>query len=199
MIPIVCSSRSIFFFIKKTFCKNSKSDKNAHFFYCVLFLFFICLTCWLWWTNLCATKFSKVVVLWMANSNNFTSISWALADMILDKSFLWNNNKKKKPEILVPFYYWYQCTIYRIVFAPSQKPYRINNWTGFLFKHEKLPLTRFLCQGTASTERSLSLESGTLSPIRLQERCYVSRQSDCSEIENPDIRALRHVSSEKHQ
>lgn len=30
-----------------------------------------------------------------------------------------------KPEILVPFYYWYQCTIYRIVFVPSQKPYRI--------------------------------------------------------------------------
>ena len=113
----------VFFLKKKTFCKNSKSDKNAHFIYCIVFSFFICLTWLLWWKNLCASKFSKVVVLWMANSNNFTSISWALADMILDKSFLWNNNKKETGDIS-SLLYWYQCTIYRIV-VPSQKPYRI--------------------------------------------------------------------------
>ena len=53
------------------------------------------------------------------------------------------------------------------------------------------------CAKAPLRRNALSLESGTLSPIRLQERCYVSRQLDCSEIENPDIRALRHVSSGK--
>ena len=173
------------------FCKNSKSDKNAHFFYCILFLFFICLTWLLWWTNLWASKFSKVVVLWMANSNNFTSISWALADMIFDKSFLWNNNKKKKPEILVPFYYWYQCTIYRFAFVPSQKTIPDTSYhTGQAFcSNMKDYLWHDFCAEAPLRRNALALESGTLSPIPLQERCYVNRQSDRSEIENPDIRA----------
>lgn len=112
---------------------------------------------------------------------------------------------KKKPEILVPFYTdtsaQYTGLSFRLKnhtgYRIPDTGYRIPYWTGYWFKHEELPLAPFLCRGTASAECCLSWKP--LSPIRLQERCNVNRQSDCSEIENPDIRALRHVSSEKHQ
>ena len=99
--------------------------------------------------------------------------------------------KKKKPEILVPFYYWYQCTIYRFAFVPSQKTIPDTSYhTGQAFcSNMKGYLWHDFCAEAPLRRNALAIESGTLSPIPLQERCYVNTQSDRSEIENPDIRA----------
>ena len=91
-----------------------------------------------------------------------------------------------------------------VCFRPVPKNhtgYQLPYWTGFLFKHERLSLTRFLCRGTASTERSCSWKWYTFTDS-------TSRKMLCKQAirsfgnwksRYTGIRALRHICREKNQ
>ena len=202
VIPIVCSSRSIFFFfsLKKHSVKTARVIKMP-----------ISLIVFYFYSSFVLPAGCDEQTSALPNSQKLSFSEWQIATTSrlfpeIWLTWFWINLfyqiiiKKETGDIsflllLIPVHNIPDC------FPSVSKTMPNNGWhigQGFC-SNMKSYLWHDFCAKAPLRRNALSLESGTLSPIRLQERCYVSRQSDCCEIENPDIRALRHVSSEKHQ